>query len=415
MSENGITARVGRNLRNLREKQGLKQEELAEKVGLTQGYIGAIERGEKNLSALKSLERLADALGTDLHSLVCRGDSGAGKEGEDPHEPAGATEKKQGEGRPETEYNQGGEEEVGRRQDASEAREILRSHLNKRGVRDNYLSGKGFILSPPFECSVMEDDSALRVEIEGDEESPSGHKQWETSCHRVVAASSRRNALYFITLQEGERPPLREVALPVQDSYWRYLTSLDPGEMVSQDEFKRRNPQSESPRRWRELRNEWGFDARVRDGTNEYERGESIAPINQPEPRVDMGKLRDKFWEEIYDDFGGRCNVCRRKIDRDRSEVLIDHRIPIPFGGSDKKENLQLLCRRCNNKKKTVFQRSPDEFLQEYEYWAYPEKYAKVLRIELPSEQNELLENMAEQNGIGRNEAARRLLVDALE
>jgi len=38
---------VGANIRKHRKRLGLKQEEFAEKLGLSVSYIGAIERGEK--------------------------------------------------------------------------------------------------------------------------------------------------------------------------------------------------------------------------------------------------------------------------------------------------------------------------------------------------------------------------------
>lgn len=38
---------IGRNIRKFRQMQKLRQEDLAEKAGLSVNYIGALERGEK--------------------------------------------------------------------------------------------------------------------------------------------------------------------------------------------------------------------------------------------------------------------------------------------------------------------------------------------------------------------------------
>jgi transcriptional regulator with XRE-family HTH domain len=59
----------GRNIRALREAKGLSQEELAELADLHRTYIGAIERGERNLG-LENIVRLADALSVPPAKLL---------------------------------------------------------------------------------------------------------------------------------------------------------------------------------------------------------------------------------------------------------------------------------------------------------------------------------------------------------
>ncbi|MFB5561275.1 helix-turn-helix domain-containing protein [Bacillus cereus] len=49
---------VGENIRFLRKKRGLTQEELAERINLQQAYIGGVERGERNISML-TLQKIA--------------------------------------------------------------------------------------------------------------------------------------------------------------------------------------------------------------------------------------------------------------------------------------------------------------------------------------------------------------------
>lgn len=56
---------MGVRVRALRQKKGLTQEELAEKVNVHYGYIGEIERGEKNLT-IEILERIIHVLGVTL-------------------------------------------------------------------------------------------------------------------------------------------------------------------------------------------------------------------------------------------------------------------------------------------------------------------------------------------------------------
>ncbi len=52
---------VAKNIRKYRKKAGFSQEELAANCGLHRTYIGAVERGERNLS-IKNIEIIAKAL-----------------------------------------------------------------------------------------------------------------------------------------------------------------------------------------------------------------------------------------------------------------------------------------------------------------------------------------------------------------
>lgn len=56
-----ICALVGNNIRKLRIKRGLSQEELAFNAGMDRSYLSEIENGRKNLSLLM-LEQIASAL-----------------------------------------------------------------------------------------------------------------------------------------------------------------------------------------------------------------------------------------------------------------------------------------------------------------------------------------------------------------
>jgi transcriptional regulator with XRE-family HTH domain len=56
-----IKQAFGSRMRALRKAKGLTQEELAFASGLDRSYLGAIERGEKNVSLI-NIRRIADAL-----------------------------------------------------------------------------------------------------------------------------------------------------------------------------------------------------------------------------------------------------------------------------------------------------------------------------------------------------------------
>jgi transcriptional regulator with XRE-family HTH domain len=60
---------VGRNVRRIREKKGLTQEEFAAKSGFSQQYISGLERGHRNPTVI-TLYELAAALGVSHLELV---------------------------------------------------------------------------------------------------------------------------------------------------------------------------------------------------------------------------------------------------------------------------------------------------------------------------------------------------------
>jgi transcriptional regulator with XRE-family HTH domain len=67
-SSNSIMARFGERVRALRKKRGLSQEDFADLCGLDRTYIGAIERGERNVS-LVNITKIAVGLGMPVREL----------------------------------------------------------------------------------------------------------------------------------------------------------------------------------------------------------------------------------------------------------------------------------------------------------------------------------------------------------
>ena len=62
-------AKLGRNVRRLRQQRRLTQEQLAFEAEIDLTYVGGIERGKRNPSLLV-MARLAEALSVPLSKLV---------------------------------------------------------------------------------------------------------------------------------------------------------------------------------------------------------------------------------------------------------------------------------------------------------------------------------------------------------
>jgi transcriptional regulator with XRE-family HTH domain len=64
----GVQDLFGRRLRNLREMQGITQQQLGDKAAISYKYLGAIERGEENPS-LKIIQKIANGLGVEMRDM----------------------------------------------------------------------------------------------------------------------------------------------------------------------------------------------------------------------------------------------------------------------------------------------------------------------------------------------------------
>lgn len=64
-----VRLRVGRNVKRLREEQGLAQDELAHRADVHRTYLSGVERGIRN-PTVTVLVRIADALGVTAGALI---------------------------------------------------------------------------------------------------------------------------------------------------------------------------------------------------------------------------------------------------------------------------------------------------------------------------------------------------------
>ena len=87
------------------------------------------------------------------------------------------------------------------------------------------------------------------------------------------------------------------------------------------------------------------------DNQKQYKIKDGIVVVRR---RSQHGKEIRKY---IYDKADGRCELCGRKILQ--TEMTIDHVIPLAMGGRDEIENMQCVCRMCNQLKDNLL---PEEY-----------------------------------------------------
>jgi len=68
MKKDDLLIKLGKHIRTLREGQGITQEELARMAKIDRSYLGAIERGERNLTVMM-LEKVALQLKVTMRDI----------------------------------------------------------------------------------------------------------------------------------------------------------------------------------------------------------------------------------------------------------------------------------------------------------------------------------------------------------
>lgn len=63
-----VLIKFGKRVKELRIKQNISQEKLAEKANVHRTYIGMIERAEKNITLI-NIEKIAKALDVNINDL----------------------------------------------------------------------------------------------------------------------------------------------------------------------------------------------------------------------------------------------------------------------------------------------------------------------------------------------------------
>jgi len=77
--------------------------------------------------------------------------------------------------------------------------------------------------------------------------------------------------------------------------------------------------------------------------------------IGKREEISDEGDINIRIKAEVRHAAHGRCQMCGKTITEDGIKLVVDHKKPRAWGGSNDRENLWAICVECNSGKKSYF------------------------------------------------------------
>ncbi|MGH9774178.1 MAG: HNH endonuclease [Candidatus Acidiferrales bacterium] len=70
---------------------------------------------------------------------------------------------------------------------------------------------------------------------------------------------------------------------------------------------------------------------------------------------IDEGQVSLKLRAEVIHAAHGRCEMCGRTVAKHGISLVVDHKLPRDWGGTNDRENLRAICEECNAGKKAYF------------------------------------------------------------
>ena len=195
-----------------------------------------------------------------------------------------------------------------------------KKHFSKNGCVAQK-QGDGYVSGNPIRQELLE--TALRwVSKDSIEEYMSRH-QHESNCNELW--------FYFLNVIEWVKSTFRTRYKEMKGVEWGYLYNkhkddkLDPIAITN---------------KVKELMSD--EDVQSKKGIFEY-------VLDNDERKLKLRTFRESERRTAYEKQGGICPICGKHYDYEDMEA--DHIIPFSKGGHTTPDNLQMLCRRCNNTK----------------------------------------------------------------
>lgn len=132
------------------------------------------------------------------------------------------------------------------------------------------------------------------------------------------------------------------------------------GEWVSRDDLKKvANDVGGWERSLRSLRDD-GYELEYNPSNKSY-RFPYKEPVNKPK---DNRYINKKMRAMILTRDNSTCQMCGKSVKEDEVKLVIDHVIPLNWGGKTEFDNLQALCESCNEGKKAFVKGEDPELME---------------------------------------------------
>ena len=137
----------------------------------------------------------------------------------------------------------------------------------------------------------------------------------------------------------------------------QHPNGLTSGEMRATLQL-RADEQAQLDRRRRDIRKWYKLESSQVGNRTVYRLGEPVEAANA------SGKISLKIRAEVLHIARGRCQMCGKTVAGDGIKLVVDHKIPQAWGGTDDPENLWAICEDCNHGKKNHFSSQDQGLMQ---------------------------------------------------
>lgn len=139
----------------------------------------------------------------------------------------------------------------------------------------------------------------------------------------------------------------------------RFAEGITSGQIRQELEKEGLRPEDQThlDRRKRDLKKWFVIEKRKSTITVEGKKRTQFLYIykSEKESVTDQGSISQKLRAQIIGAANGRCQMCGKTIEKDGITLVVDHKRPRDWGGTNDPQNLWAICEECNSGKKAHF------------------------------------------------------------